>query len=88
MEIEQLHEEFQIFHLPSYTPFIHLHEANCIPNHMEEYHEMHLVLHVLEDCANKLDENQALDISHRKLESFYGESLFSMEDSNELTLFG
>ena len=42
-------------------------------------HEMHMVLHVLDDCADKLDENQALEIFQRKLELFPGESLFSME---------
>ena len=93
MEIEQLHEELQRFHLPSYTPFSHLHKVDCIPNHMEESHEMvdhemHLVLHVLEDCANKLEENQALDLFQRKLELFYEESLFSMEKSYETTLVG
>ena len=49
-------------------------------------HEMHLVFHVLEDCADKIDENQALDLFQRKLELFSGESLFSMEESNEITL--
>ena len=93
MEIEQLHEELQIFHLPSYTPFIHLHKDYWILDHMEEYHEMvdhemHSVLHVLEDYANNLDENQALDLSQRKLELFYRESLLSMEEWDELTLVG
>ena len=49
---------------------------------------MNLVSHVLEDCAYKLDENQALDLSQRKLELFSGESLFSMEKSDEHTLVG
>ena len=49
---------------------------------------MLLVLHVLEECAYKLDENQALDLSHRKLELFPGEILFSMEELDELTLVG
>ena len=51
-------------------------------------HEMHLVLHVLEDCADKLEENQALDLFQRKLELFYGESLFSMEYLDEHILVG
>ena len=49
-------------------------------------HEMHLVLHVLEDCADKLDENQALGLFQRKLELFSIDSLFSMEELDELTL--
>ena len=55
---------------------------------MDESHEMHSVFHALEDCANKLDENQALDLSQRKLELFSGESLLSMEVSDDLTLVG
>ena len=60
MEIEQLHEKLQRSHLPSYTPFNHLHKVDCILEHMEESHEMvdhemHLVLHVLENCAKKPD---------------------------------
>ena len=85
MEIEKLHEELEIFHLPSYTPFNHIHNNDCIHDHMEEYHdmvdhEMHLFLHVLKDCTDKLEENQALHLFHRKLELFYGESIFSMEE--------
>ena len=53
-----------------------------------EYNDMHLVLHVLEECANMLDENQALDLSQRKLELFPGESLLSMEESCDNTLIG
>ena len=51
-------------------------------------HEMHLVFHVLEDYANKLDENQALDLFQRKLDFCFGESLFYIEESYELTLVG
>ena len=53
-------------------------------------HEMYLVFHMLEDCVDKLDENQALDLSQIKLEFFSssGESLFSMEESDELRLVG
>ena len=39
-------------------------------------HEMHLVLHVLEEFVDKLDENQPLDISHRNLSCFL-ERVFS-----------
>ena len=49
-------------------------------------HEMHSVSHVLEDCADKLDGNQSLDLSQRKIELFSRESLFSMEELDELTL--
>ena len=68
MEIEKLHEKLQRSHLPSCIPFIHPHKAHYIIDHMEEPHEMvdhemHLVLHVLEDFADKLDENQALGFS-------------------------
>ena len=31
-------------------------------------HEMHLVLHVLEECVDNIDENQTLDIYQRKLD--------------------
>ena len=60
---------------------------------MEESHEMvdheiHLVLHVLEDCANKFEENQALDLFQRKLKLFSGEGLFSMEEIDEFTSVG
>ena len=49
MEIEQLHEKLQRSHLPSDTPFNHLHKHVCSIEHMEESHdmvdhEMHLVL--------------------------------------------
>ena len=87
MEIEKLHEKLKRSYLRSYTPFNYPgHKDNCILDHMEKYHvmvnhEMDLVLHVLEECVDKLDKNQALDIFHRKLELFYGESLFSMEES-------
>ena len=52
MEIEQLHEKLQRSHLPSYSPFNHIHKADCSLEHMEESHdmvdhEMQLVLHVL-----------------------------------------
>ena len=75
MEIKQLHEKLQRSHLPSYISFRHPHKADCIIDHMEEPremvdHDMHSVLHVLEDCANKLNENQSLDISQRKFELF------------------
>ena len=68
MEIEKLHEKLQRYYLPSYTPFSHSHKADCILDHIKESHdimdhEMHSVLYVLEECAYKLDENQALDIS-------------------------
>ena len=53
---------------------------------MEESHEMHLLLHVLEDHADNLEENQALDLFQRKLELFFGESLFSVEESDEIIL--
>ena len=49
-------------------------------------HEMHSILHVLEDYADKLEENQALDLFQRKQELFSGESLFSMEQSYDPTL--
>ena len=49
---------------------------------------MHSIFHFLEECADKLDENQALGLSQRKLELFFGESLFSMEESDEITLVG
>ena len=49
---------------------------------------MHLVLHVLEDFADKLDENQELEHFHGKLKLFSGESIFSMEDLDEITLVG
>ena len=93
MEIEQLQEKFQRSHLPSYTPFSHIHKADCILEHMEESHEMvdhemHLVLHVLENCVDKPDQNQALDLFHRKLELFSKESLFSMEEAHEFTSIG
>ena len=84
MEIEQLHDKLQRSYLPSYTPFNHLYKDDCILDHMEESHEMHLVLHVLEDGAYKLDGNQALDI----FQLFLGECLFSMEDSDDITLSG
>ena len=51
-------------------------------------HEMHLFLHAIENCANNLDQNQALDLFQRKLELFSGESLFSMEETHELTSVG
>ena len=51
-------------------------------------HEMHLVLHVLKNCADKLEENQALDLFQRKLKLFSEESLISMEESDEPTLVG
>ena len=93
MEIEELHEKLQRSNLPSYTPFNHPHKVDCILDNMEGYHEkvdhvMNLVLHVLEDYADKLDENQALDLFQRKLELFSRESLFSMEELDELTLVG
>ena len=58
MEIEQLHDKLQRSHLPSYTRFNHLHKADCILENMEESHEivdheMHLVLHVIGDYADK-----------------------------------
>ena len=64
MDIEKLHEKLQRYYLPSYTPFSHPHKSDCILDHMEESnemvdHAMHLVLHVLEDCIDKIDENQA-----------------------------
>ena len=49
-------------------------------------HDMHLVLHVLEDYAYRLDENQALDLSQSEL--FSRESLFSMEELDDLTIVG
>ena len=49
---------------------------------------MHLFLHVLEDCVDKLEENQALNIFQRKLELFSVESFFSMEELDEPTLVG
>ena len=88
MDIEQIHENFQRSHLPSYTPSKHLHKANYILEHTKEYHEMHLVFHVLENFSNKHDQNQALNLFHRKLELFSGESLFSMEETHELTSVG
>ena len=66
MEIEQLHEKLQRSHLPSYTPFKHLHKADYILEHMKEYHEMHLVFHVLENYVDKLDQTQELDLFQRK----------------------
>ena len=57
MEIEKVQEKLQISHLPSYTPFNHLHKVDYILENMEEYHEMHLVLHVIENCANNPDQN-------------------------------
>ena len=91
--MKTLATKLQRLHLPSYTSFSHLHKADYIPDNMEEshemvYHEMHLVLHVLEDFADDLEENQALDLFHRKLELFSGESLFSMEEAYELTSIG
>ena len=67
IEIDQLHEKLKRSHLPSYTPFSHLHKADCSIEHMEESHEMvdhemHLVFHVLENCADKPDQNQELDL--------------------------
>ena len=93
MEIEQLHEKLQRSHLPSYTPFIHLHKVDYIIEHMEEYHEMvdhemHFLFHVLENCANKLAQNQALDLFKKQMELFSGESVFSMEETDEITLVG
>ena len=72
MVIEKLHENLQRSYLPSYTPFIHIHKDDYILENMEEYHgmldhEMHLVFQVLEDCADKFDENQALALFQRKL---------------------
>ena len=60
-------KNLQRSHLPSYTQVNHLHKADCILEHMEKYremvdHEMHLFLHVLENCADKHDQNQALDL--------------------------
>ena len=49
---------------------------------------MHLVLNVLEDSADKLEENQALDLFQRKLELFSVESFFSMEELDEHALVG
>ena len=51
-------------------------------------HDTHSFLHVLEECAYKIDENQTLDLSQRKLELFFGESFFSMEELDEITLVG
>ena len=83
MDIEQLHEKLQRSHLTSYTPFNHLHKDYCTLEHMEESHEMvdhdiHLVFHVLKDCADKLDENQALELSQRKLELLSRENILSL----------
>ena len=47
MEIEKLHEKLQRYYLPSYTPFSHIHKADCILEQREESHEMHLDLQVL-----------------------------------------
>ena len=58
MEIEKLHEKLQRYNLPSYTPFNHIHTDDCILEHMEESHEMHLVFHVLENSGDKPDQNQ------------------------------
>ena len=44
MEIEKLHEKLKRYYLPSYTPFNHLHKADCILEQREESHEMHLNL--------------------------------------------
>ena len=93
MDIKKVDEKFQISYLPSYTPFRHPHNIACILDHIEESHEMvdhemHVVLHVLQDYVDKLEENQALDLFQRKMELFSGESLFSMEESDELTLVG
>ena len=49
---------------------------------------MNLVLHVLEDHAENLEDNQALVLFHRKQELFSRESLLSMEESGEITLVG
>ena len=46
-------------------------------------HEMHLGLQVLEDCATKFDENQALGLFQKKLELFPGKNLFPMGESCE-----
>ena len=50
---------------------------------MDEYHEMHLVFHVLENCAENPNQNQALNLFQRKLELFSRENLFPMEESDE-----
>ena len=60
MDIKKVDEKFQISYLPSYTLLKHPHKVDCILDHMEESHEMHLVLHVLENCAYNPDQNQAL----------------------------
>ena len=75
------------------TPFNHVHNVDCILEHMVESHEMvdnemHLVLHVLENFVDKPYHNQELDLFQRKLELFYREILFSMEETDELTLVG
>ena len=49
---------------------------------------MYLVLQVLEDGADKLEWNQALDLFVRKLELFSRECPFSMEYSEDPTLVG
>ena len=38
---------------------------------------------VLEDCADKFDENQALGIFQKKLQLFSGKNLFPMGESDE-----
>ena len=67
MDIEKLLKKLQRSHLPNYTPSNHLRKADCILEHMEEYHEMvdhemHLVFHVLENCADKPDQIEALEL--------------------------
>ena len=46
-------------------------------------HEVDSDLHVLEDCADKFDENQALRLFQKKLELFSRKNLFPMKESNE-----
>ena len=74
--VDNSYVRLKISYMPSYTPFIHPHKNDFTLDHMEECHEMldhemHLVFHVLEDCIDKLDENQAPDLFQRKLELFF-----------------
>ena len=79
MEIEKFQEKLQRSHLPSYTPFIHIHKylEHMKESHEMVGHEMHLVLYVLEDCAYKFEENQALDKFSRENSSCFLERVSS-----------
>ena len=66
MEIEKHNEKLKRYYLPSYTPFNHLHKADCILEQREESHEMHLDSQVLVKSYEKENIGQALIKVERK----------------------